>query len=131
AGTPALDSFLSGIGDVRLSGSGQHVTATGGALSFGALLPVPGEDGIVLASDAAGNVLEVIWPALAGDPPGPPILRLERAAVSPSVGAGARIDADVPLGARAPDGTTATFTAHGADMVVPPLKTIVVPPLRQ
>jgi len=47
------------------------------------------------------------------------------------VRAGLNIDADLTFVARAPDGTTATFTAHESNMVVPPLKTIVFNPLHR
>ncbi len=56
---PAVN-FISGTGNLTRGGS--SVTATGAALTFGPLL-FPGlalEPGIVLASDAAGNVLEII-----------------------------------------------------------------------
>jgi hypothetical protein len=120
--SPIRDSFISGTGDVHISGSGASGTATGKALSFGALLTVPGEDGVVLATDAAGNVLEIIWPALAGLGAGQPILRLQLQSYSSAVQAGVSIDADMTFVARAPDGTTATFTVQGRNMVVPPLK---------
>jgi hypothetical protein len=120
-GNSPADQFISGTGSVTLSGSGASVA--GGALTFGALLaPVPAEAGVVLATDAAGNVLEIIWPALAGLPPGPPILRLQLATFSGQVQQGTQLDATMTFTARAPDGTTATFTATGTNMVVPALK---------
>jgi hypothetical protein len=76
----------------------------------------------VLATDAAGNVLEIIWPALAGLPAGPPILRLQLAVFSGAVHQGVSLDGDLTFVAHAPDGTTATFTAHGANMIVPALR---------
>src|SRR5206468_2060030 len=100
ANSPAV-SFISGTGNVSQSGSGSSVTGGGGALTFGALLS-PGvniEPGIVLTTDASGNVLEIIWPALAGLPAGPPILRLQLSQFSGAVQMGASLDA------------TMTFTA--------------------
>jgi len=126
--TPPPVSFISGTGDVHISGSGRSGTTTGAALSFGALLPVPGEAGVVLASDTLGNVLEVIWPALAGAPPGPPILRLQLAVYSAAVQTGVSLDVDLMIVARAPDGTTATFTAHGSRIAVPPREPATAPP---
>jgi hypothetical protein len=120
---PPADQFISGTGTVTLSGSGASVVPGGGTLTFGPLLsPVPAEPGVVLVIDAAGNVLEIIWPALAGLPPGPPILRLQLASFTSAVQAGVTLNATMTFTARAPDGTTATFTASGTGMVVPPLK---------
>ena len=120
--TPAVQ-FISGTGNVTLSGSGTSVTATGGPITFGALLvPVPAEPGVVLNIDASGNVLEIIWPTLAGLPPGPPILRLQLASFSSAVQTGVSLDANMTFVARAPDGTIATFTVSGRNMVVPALR---------
>lgn len=120
--TPA-DTWISGTATVTLAGSNTAVTATGGPLAFGALtFPVPAEAGVVLATDAAGNVLQLIWPALAGLAPGPPTLRLNLAVYGPAAQAGALVDATLTYTVRAPDGTTATFTATGRNMVIPPLK---------
>ena len=77
---------------------------------------------MVLATDAAGNVLEIIWPALAGLGPGQPILRLQLQQYSAAVQAGVRVDADMTFVARAPDGTTPTFTVHASNLLVPPLR---------
>jgi hypothetical protein len=121
AANPAV-SYISGSGNVFRNG--VSVTATGGAITFGALLS-PGlaiEPGVVLATDAGGNVLEIIWPGLAGLPPGPPILRLQLGQFSSSVQAGDRLDATMQFNARAPDGTTATFGVSASGMTVPPLK---------
>jgi hypothetical protein len=104
-------SFISGTGRVTGSSSAN--------LTFGPLLQVPGEAGVVLATDAAGNVLEIIWPALSGLGPGQPILRLQLA--SQGV-AGSTISVSMTFVARAADGTTATFTASASNLVVPALK---------
>jgi hypothetical protein len=119
---PPSISWISGTGSLRFSGTNTQVTVIGLPLAFGPLLTVPGENGVLLATDAAGNVLEIIWPALAGLPPGAPILRLQLAAYSAAVHQGSSLDCDLTFVARAPDGTTATFTAHGANMIVPTLR---------
>jgi len=66
-----------------------------GTLTFGPLaVPVPVEAGTVLNLDAAGNTLQIIWPALAGLPVGPPVLRVNLAAWTPAVATGVLLDAD-------------------------------------
>ncbi len=123
AANPAV-SYFSGSGNVFLHGTTTSVTANGSAITFGPLL-FPGlalEPGVVLVIDAAGNVLEIIWPGLAGLPPGPPILRLQLGQFSSSVQAGASLDATMQYNAKAPDGTTATFGVSASGMTVPPLK---------
>jgi len=112
-------SFSSGSAAVTMGG-GVSATATGAPLAFGALaVPVPVEAGTVLTTDAAGNVLQVIWPALACGVAGPPVLRLNMAVWNPAVHAGTVLDAQLTFVARGADGSTATFTAHGTGMVVP------------
>ncbi|HEY6193966.1 MAG TPA: fibronectin type III domain-containing protein [Candidatus Eisenbacteria bacterium] len=116
--SPAVQ-VISGTGTVTLSGGGS-VTANGGTLTFGPLtVPVPAEPGVVLATNATGDVLEIIWPALAGLPAGPPIIRLQLASFSAAVQSGVSVDATMTFTAQAPDGTTATFTASGSNMIVP------------
>ena len=80
---------------------------------------MPAEPGTVLATDAAGNVLQIIWPALAGLPPGPPTIRANLAAWNAGVQAGTRLDATLTFTASTPNGATATFTARGTNMSVP------------
>jgi len=70
-------------------------------------------------SQGAGNVLEIIWPALAGLGPGAPILRLELTQWNSAVQSGSSLDVDMTFVARASDGTMATFTVSGRNMVVP------------
>jgi len=48
------------------------------------------------------NTLEIIWPALAGLPPGPPILRLQLASFSSAVQTGVSLDAAMTYTAKAP-----------------------------
>ncbi len=72
-------NVIGGHANVFLSGTTTSVTTTGGALTFGALL-FPGaalEQGVVVANDAQGNVLEIIWPLLAGTGVGGPIVRVQ------------------------------------------------------
>jgi len=114
---------FTGSGSLVFSGTATQATATGAPLTFGTLTqPVPAEPGVVLALDGAGNVLEIIWPALAGLPAGPPILRLQLAVFNAGVHQGSSLDCDLTFVAHAPDGTTATFTAHGANIIVPALQ---------
>jgi hypothetical protein len=107
-------------GAAFISGTGS--TSRTGTFTFGTLLaPVPAEAGVLLATDAAGNVLEVIWPAIANGVAGAPIIRLQLVD-NTRFSAGSTISASVSLVARAPNGTTATITASASNMVVPPLK---------
>jgi len=108
-------AFISGTGNVTLGGA----SVNGGVLTFGALTLPPAEAGTVLATDAAGNVLQVIWPALAGLPAGPPTMRLNLASWSAAVQAGVSLDASMTFNVRSADGSTASFTAHGTGMIVP------------
>ena len=119
-GAPTV-SFESGSCDATLAGTNTSVTGAGGPLTFGPLLvpvAVP-EPGVVLATDAAGNVLQIIWPALAGLPAGPPVMRMNLVSWTAAVQAGVALDATMTFNARNVDGSTATFTAHGTNMVVP------------
>ena len=121
ASDAAAVHFTSGTGNVFLAGSTTSVTASGNPVAFGALL-FPGaalEPGVVLATDASGNVLEIIWPELAGLPAGPPILRLQLSSWDAAVQTGVSLDVAMTFTATAPDGTTATFTVNGRNMVVP------------
>jgi len=111
---PAV-SFISGTG--TLSGGANASLAFGPLLFPGAAL----EPGVVIATDAAGNVLEIIWPALSGGVPGPPILRFQITNTG-GIKAGSSVSASLSFTARAANGSTATFTASAANLVVPPLK---------
>ena len=70
-------------------------------------------------ADANGNVLEIIWPALAGLPAGPPVLRFQLAHWSPAVQTGVSLDATMQFNAQAPDGSTAAFNVVANGLVVP------------
>ena len=121
--TPTIH-YVGGAGDVYRAGTTQSMTTFGQELVFGAL-PSPGlmvEPGIVLATDAQGNVLEIIWPGLAGLAPGPPILRLELVSWNPAVHQGVMLDAMMRFDAVGPDGSMATYTARGRRFEVPAMK---------
>jgi len=109
---PAV-SFISGTASLSAGGG------VGGNFTFGALAVPPAEGGVVLANDAAGNTLEIIWPALAGGAPGPPIMRLQ---LVRSGQAGSTLSVNMSFTAHAPDGTTATFTASAANLLIPALR---------
>jgi len=121
--TPAV-SYFSGTANLVRRGTTTSVTASGAALTFGPLL-FPGallEPGVVIATDAAGNVLEIVWPALSGLPPGPPILRFQLAQFNAGVKTGDLLDVSMTFNAKAPDGTTATFSAGARGLAVPVLR---------
>ena len=118
--TPAVN-FISGT--CNLTRNGSSVTATGAPLSFAALtVPIVIEPGVVIATDAVGNVLQIIWPALAGLPAGPPVLRFNLAQWNPSIATGDVLGATMTYTARAPDGSSATFSVSASGMVVPVLR---------
>lgn len=116
--TPAI-AFTGGTGNVTIGG--VSVTNTGRALTFGALL-FPGialEPGVVVANDAAKNVLEIIWPSLAGTGTGAPVLRLQLASWSGRVVTGASANVSMQFNATGPDGLPAVFTASAAGLTIP------------
>jgi hypothetical protein len=118
--TPAV-VFTGGTGNMTLSGTTTSVTATGRPLTFGTLL-FPGvllEPGVVVANDASRNVLEIIWPSLAGVGTGAPILRLQLASWSGRAVAGAKVDVAMTFNAVGPDGIPAVFTANAAGLTIP------------
>jgi hypothetical protein len=110
--TPATVTFTSGRATV--SGSGLSVSET-----FGAIAQVPGEPGVLLATNANGDVLEIIWPGLSGGVPGPPILRYQLARAGT---AGTRLSVTMSFTARTASGTTATFNASASNLLIPALK---------
>ena len=106
-----------------VSGSATLSKGTVRALTFGAALsgaPI-GEPGVVVATDAVGNVLEIVWPALAGVGVGAPILRLQLVGTN-GLKTGDLVTATMTFVARTANGTTATFTALGSNMAVPALQ---------
>jgi hypothetical protein len=110
-GTPSV-TFVSGRASVN--GSGLSVSE-----AFGAIAQVHGEPGVLLATNANGDVLEIIWPALSGAGPGAPILRYQLA--RPGT-AGTRLSVTMSFTARTASGTTATFTASASNLLIPALK---------
>jgi hypothetical protein len=94
-------------------------TANGRTITVPALLAVPGEPGVLVGTDAAGNVLEIIWPALSGAAPGPPILRMQ---LNAGTQGGRTISASMSFTARTANGATATFTASASNLLVPALR---------
>src|SRR5262245_42160306 len=105
-------TFISGRATV--SGSGLSVSET-----FGPLTPLPDEPGIVIATSSAGNELEIIWPALGGDPAGPPIFRYQ---LGRSGAAGTRLSVTMQFTARTANGSTATFNVSASNLTIPALK---------
>ena len=103
-----------------VSGTAQLGGGASGSFVFGPLL-FPGaalEPGVVIATDGGGNVLEIIWPALSGGVPGPPILRFQLANPAGAVTGGTE-SIRMSFTARAANGSTATFTARADNLVVP------------
>jgi hypothetical protein len=116
--------FTGGSANAFQAGTNKSVTATGSALTFGSLL-FPGvllEPGVVVGQDAAGNVLELIWPQLAGNPPGPPVMRFQLAQWNSWVQAGRSIDVSLQFNAVGPDGHNATIRATARNILVPVAK---------
>ena len=113
-------SFIRGHANVFVSGTTQSVTTTGAGLTFGALL-FPGagiEEGVVVASDAQGNVLEWVWPVLAGVGVGSPIMRVQLAAWNTAlVNAGTLLDVTWDV-TGLQDGIETTFKGHCEGMAM-------------
>ena len=124
AAIPSI-AFTGGTGSMKLSGTNTSVTSTGGTLTFGALL-FPGfalEPGVVVASDRDKNVLEIVWPGLAGFAPGPPILRFQLAKWNTTAAvAGRSVDIALRFNAVGPDGLPAAFLASATGVVIPAQK---------
>jgi len=113
--------FTNGTANMTRAGTNTSVTFAGSALNFGALA-FPGtllEPGVVLASDADKNVLEIIWPALSGLPPGPPIIRFQQTKWNAWVIAGRAVDVSLKFNVTGPDGKPAVFNATAKNIVIP------------
>lgn len=120
ADVPTIN-YVGGSANMFQAGTSTSVTGTGAALSFGALL-FPGallEPGVVVAQDANKNVLEIVWPGLAGLAPGPPILRLQLAKWNSWVRTGRSVDVRMRFDAIGPDGLPASFSAAANNVLVP------------
>jgi hypothetical protein len=114
-------NFTGGSANVFQAGTNLSVTGTGAQLSFGALL-FPGillEPGVVVAADANKNVLEIVWPGLAGLAPGPPILRLQLAKWNSWIRTGRSIDVAMRFNATAADGSTASYDVRANNVLLP------------
>lgn len=121
-----LPSFLFTGGGANVYRAGTNTSATffGQPMTFGPLV-FPGvllEPGVVVASDAERNVLEIVWPQLAGFGPGAPILRLQLAHWSSWIQTGRKIDVMMRFDAVGPDGIVASYTALGRNIEVPTQK---------
>ena len=113
--------FTGGSANMTRAGSNTSVTSTGAAMNFGTLL-FPGtllEPGVVIATDANKNVLQIIWPALSGLPPGPPILRFQQTTWNAWIQAGRAVDVSLRFNATGPDGKPVVFNATAKNIVVP------------
>lgn len=116
--------FLGGAANVWRAGTQTSVTRTGTELAFGPLV-FPGfflEPGVVVASDAGRNVLEIVWPGIAGLGQGPPILRLQLATWNSWITTGRQVDAMMRFDAVGPDGITASYVARARQVNVPVMK---------
>lgn len=116
--------FLGGAANMFRAGTSTSVTSTGQELTFGPLL-FPGvflESGVVVAQDIHQNVLEIIWPGLAGLGEGPPILRLQLSTWNPWVTTGREVDAVLRFDAVGGDGIVGTYVAHVRKVPVPTMK---------
>ena len=124
ASNVATIQFTGGVANVFRAGTNQSVTFAGQQLSFGPLQfpTLVLEPGVVLAQDAALNLLEIIWPGLTGLGVGPPILRLQLSRWDPWVAPGKQVDVMMSFDALGPDGSTASYLvlAHAVD--VPAMK---------
>ena len=113
--------YTGGSANVFQAGTNLSVTSTGAALTFGGLL-FPGvllEPGVVVASDANKNVLEIVWPGLAGLPPGAPVLRLQLARWNSWIRTGRAIDVRMRFDAVGPDGLPASFNVAANNVIMP------------
>jgi hypothetical protein len=77
------------------------------------------EPGTVAADSPDGHVLELIWPGLAGMPPGPPIARLQLGSWNSWIRTGRAIDVRMQFTARHADGSEATFEVQADNVVLP------------
>ncbi len=118
--TPAV-VFTGGTENIVLSGTNTSITNTGRALTFGTLL-FPGvalEPGVVVATDASKNVLEIVWPALAGTGTGAPVFRAQLGSWNGIAKTGTKVDVSMVYNAIGADGLPAVFTANAAGLTIP------------
>lgn len=113
--------FTGGEANMLQAGTNISVTPQGQAATFGALL-FPGfllEPGIVVANDANKNVLEIIWPGLAGLGAGQPILRTQFNGNHPWIATGKKVDFRMRFDAIGPDGQPAVFNVVANNVTIP------------
>jgi len=116
--------FTGGVANLFRAGTTTSVTSSGNACTFGPLVFTGAavEPGVVVAQDAAGNVLEVIWPALAGLPPGPPVFRFQQVAWNSWVQTGRQVDVTMRFDGVGPDGSAVSFNVSAKNLTVPVMK---------
>jgi hypothetical protein len=113
------NSLVSCVGTAEVRFAGTNISAmSGGPLSL-PMLPVVGEPGIVLGDRANGDLVEVIWPGAAGEPPGPTILRIQLGQWDANVFAGTALDVDFVFRATDTTGAVTTWTAKATNVIVP------------
>jgi hypothetical protein len=120
ADVPSIQ-FVGGSSNMLQAGTNISVTPQGRALTFGPLL-FPGvllEPGIVIANDANKNVLEIVWPGLAGLGAGAPILRTQFNGNNPWIKTGRAVDMRLRFDAIGPDGQPASFNVVANNVVIP------------
>ncbi len=120
ADVPSIN-YIGGSANVFRAGTNISVTSNGQPMTFGPLL-FPGflaEPGVVVANDNNRNVLEIVWPGLAGLPPGPPILRLQMRQWNSWVRTGRAIDIRMTFNARGADAATASYNVVANGVVLP------------
>ena len=117
-------SFTGGTAAVTRAGTTQSIVPGTQSLAFGPLLfPVLVlEPGVVFAQDSYFDLLEIVWPKLAGVGSGPPILRFELTHWDPTVSTGAHVDVAMRFDALGPDGVPASYWARGKDIEIPVMK---------
>lgn len=122
--TPSI-VFTGGSGQLTVAGRATSLSSTNAASTFGALL-FPGiaiEPGVVIATDANRNGLQIIWPALAGLGAGAPVLRFQLKTVAPLLArSGSKADVSMRFDAVGPNGLPASFTASARNLTIPALK---------
>lgn len=116
--------FPAASANLYRAGTKISVTSTGKELVFPALA-FPGvliEPGVVVASDVNKNVFTIVWPQLAGLPPGPPIVRLQLAKWNVWVRTGAHVDLAMKFTGVAGDGVLANYTVDAKNILIPAAK---------
>ena len=113
--------FVGGTANMLQAGTNISVTPQGAECSFGALL-FPGvllEPGVVVANDANKNVLEIIWPGLAGLGAGQPIFRTQFNGNNAWIATGKKVDFRMRFDAIGPDGQPASFNVVANNVTIP------------